>query len=196
MRSQLRFVMHPDDEQLLLDEILTEPAVVLIDGPRWKARSPETARNLSSIGSYCIIWSPEDLPELEARFMPDANDWYCESEHSTIQFLRSSLSGAVLTEGRFAISTEPAPPSAASGVERRFKALRKLIRKTYANSTVQWQNPRLPFAPAGPSRSANPSKPDASLWVGPDAMVWMRADERRRIKPFLTSHVEGILASP
>jgi len=196
MRSQLRFIMHPDDEHLLLEAVLRDPLVVLIDGPRWKASSPQTARTLSGIGSYCIIWSPADLGGLDARFIPECDDWYCESEHSTIQFLWSSLSGASVTEGRVAISTDRASPSAASGVERRFKALRKLIKKTYSNSMVRWQNPKLPLAHAGPSRSANPSKPDTSLWVGPAAMIWMRADERRRIRLGPTSPVEGILAPP
>ena len=196
MRNQVRFAMHPDDEQLVLRELLREPAVVLIDGPRWKSSQPTTSRDIATCGSYCIIWSLDDAPELSARFMPQCNDWYCVSENLTIQFLRSTIDGSILIEGRFAVSTEDVPPSAAAGLERRFKALRKMIKKTYSNSVVCWQNPGLPFAPAGPSRSANPSKPDASLWLGPGAMAWMEADERRRIKQFKAGGVEGVLTPP
>jgi hypothetical protein len=196
MRSQLRFAMHPDDELSFLDEVLKEPSVVLIDGPRWKAAEPATTQSLASIGTYCIIWSPEDLASLNARFIPTCNDWYCESEHSTIQFLRSSLTETVLTEGRIAIATESASSSARAGVERRFKSLRKFLKKVYANAIVRWQNPTLSFAPAGPSRSANPSEPDRSMWVGPSALAWLRADEQRRIKQTLSSHVEGFLVAP
>jgi hypothetical protein len=196
MNSQLRFIMHPDDELLLLEKVLNEPSVVLINGPRWKAATPATARSLSQIGSYCIIWSPENLSELEARFIPSCNDWYCQSEHSTIQFLRSEIRGTVVTEGRFAIGTNFASPRAASGVERRFKALSKFVKKTYSNSIMRWQNPTIPFAPAGPNRSANPSKLDNSVWVGPAAIAWLRSDDQRRIKQFFASVVEGILEAP
>ena len=40
MRSQLRFVMHPYDEAALMTELLRDPAVLLIDGPRWKSATP------------------------------------------------------------------------------------------------------------------------------------------------------------
>jgi hypothetical protein len=109
MKSQLRFVMHADDEASLLRELLQESAVLLIDGPRWKQPTPQTARSLSSIGNYCIVWSPEDISELTSEYVANTNDWYCRSEHSTIQFLRSRMTGAVLTEGRFAVWTDPAP---------------------------------------------------------------------------------------
>lgn len=196
MRSQVRFVMHCDDEQALLGELLKDPSVAFIDGPRWKDPKPQTVRTLESIGNYCIIWSPEDLLELEARFIPTCSEWYCESEHSTIQFLRSSLNGDILTDGRFAVSTLSASAEAASGVERRFKAIRRFIKKHYSNAVLQWSNTELPMAPAGPSRSANPSKPDNSLWVGPAAMTWLRADDRRRVKTVLGSPVEALLVPP
>jgi hypothetical protein len=196
MGSQLRFAMHPEDELSFLDEVLKEPSVVLIDGPRWKAAEPRTTRSLASIGTYCIIWSPEDLACLKARFIPTCNDWYCESEHSTIQFLRSSLTETVLTEGRIAVATESASSSARLGVERRFKFLRKFLKKNYVNSAIRWQNPKLPLAPRGPSRSANPGEPDSSLWVGPAALSWLRDGEERRIKQTISSNVEGFLAPP
>lgn len=71
-----------------------------------------------------------------------------------------------------------------------------LVKKRFLSSVIQWQHTALPLAPAGPSRSSNPSKPDGSLWVGPAAMAWLRADEQRRIKQSLTSPVEGFLAPP
>jgi len=77
MRSQLRFVMHPDDEADLMTVLLRDAAVLLVDGPRWRSPTPPTTRNISAVGSYCIIWSPEDLPELAADFVPKRNDWYC-----------------------------------------------------------------------------------------------------------------------
>jgi hypothetical protein len=140
MRSELRFVMHPEDENSLLRALLTDPSVLLIDGPRWKGAKPEATRDLSSIGSYCIVWSPDDLSELSADFIPTCNDWYCRSEHSTIQFLRSTLTGAVLTEGRLAVATDTAQPRTASSVERRYRMLHRVIEKTYANAVVEWRN--------------------------------------------------------
>src|SRR5262245_61862679 len=196
MKSQVRFVMHLDDEKSLIPELLRDSSVLLIDGPRWKQAKPQTSRDLSSIGHYCIIWSPGDLPELSAEYVPSVNDWYCRSEHSTIQFLRSRFTDAVITEGRFAVWTEDAEPTAASAVERRYKMLRTVLKRTYANSCVRWLSPTLPVAPAGPSRSANPSKPDTSLWVGPCTMAWLLANESRRIKQSLTSSVEGFVGSP
>jgi hypothetical protein len=196
MKSQLRFVMHPDDESSVLRELLQDSSVLFIDGARWKHSKPETSRSLSNIGNYCIVWSPEDLSELSAEYVANAKDWYCRSEDSTIQFLRSRMEDAVLTEGRFAVWTETARAAAASGVERRYKMLRRTLKKTYSNSRVQWLNPTLPIAPAGPSRSANPGKPDTSLWVGPAAMAWLLADKTRRIKQFLTGSVEGFVEAP
>jgi hypothetical protein len=64
MRSQLRFVLHPDDESALVAELLRDPAVLFVDGPRWKTATPPTTRDVFAVGSYCIIWSPEDLLEL------------------------------------------------------------------------------------------------------------------------------------
>jgi len=193
VRSQLRFVMHPDDDAAIIAELLRDPAVLLVDGPRWKTATPPTTRNASAVGSYCIVWSPEDLPELAPEFIPTCNDWHCRAEYATIQFLRSKIIETVLTEGRFAISTGPAHKATAANVERRYRLLRRTIQKTYLNSIVRWRNPNVPEAPAGPSRSANPSKPDPSLWVGPAAMSWLAGDAARRIKQFLAGYVEGVV---
>ena len=194
MRGQLRFVMHPHDEAALMAELLRDPAVLLVDGPRWKSPRPPTTRNVSAVGSYCIIWSPRDLPELAADFIPTCNDWYCRAEYATIQFLRCSIIDRVITDGRFAISTKPEGNEAAANVEHRYKFLSGIIKKSYLNSVVRWRNADLPEASPGPSRSANPSKPDSSLWVGPAAIAWLASDTARRIKTILTSPVEGIVS--
>ena len=188
-------MMHPDDEAVLLAELLRDPAVLLVDGPRWKSATPPTTRNVSAVGSYCMIWSPEDLPELAADFIPTCNDWYCRSLYATIQFLRCSMTGTLITGyGSFAISTALADSNTAAKVERRYKLLRRAIKKTYRNSVVRWHNPNFPQAPARPSRSANPSEPDRSLWVGPAAMTWLAGDAARRIKNFAGAAVEGIVS--
>jgi hypothetical protein len=193
MRSQLRFVMHPDDDSALVTELLRDSAVLLVDGPRWKTATPPTTQNVSAVVRYCIIWSPEDVPELPAEFIPTCNDWYCRAECATIQFLRCEIAGTVITEGRLAISTGPAHKTTAANVERRYRLLRRTIQKPYLNSVVRWRNPKVPEAPAGPSRSANPSKPDPSLWVGPAAISWLAGDPARCIKQFLASYVEGLV---
>ena len=191
MNSQVRFVMHPDDEREFEAQILADQNIQLVDGPRWKNESPETFRKLSEIsGNYCIIWSTSDLPRLTARYIETCNDWYCDSEQATIQFLRSELQGSVITEGRIAISTSQNQPSS-DGVEFRYKTLRQFVKKLFTNSIVQWCNPQLPIAPATSKRSANPSKPDPQVWVGPNALQWLESDSERRIKQQLNSVVEA-----
>jgi hypothetical protein len=191
VKSQLRFVMHPDDETSLIADLLRDQEVLFIDGPRWKSAEPETTRNISQIGYYCIIWSPADLPRLAAKFIPSCNDWYCRSEYATIQFLRSTISGNAISDGRLAIGTDSANQPSANGVKLRYKAMAKFIKKSCANSVIQWRNPELPEAPAGPSRSANPSKVDRSLWVGPAAMKWLAERPDRRITPVYGGVVVG-----
>lgn len=194
MRSQLRFVMHPDDEFVFLKEILNDDSVVLVDGPRWRSSSPETTREISSIGRYCIVWSHEDLTELTAEYIQTCGDWYCRSEHSTIQFLRSSLSGEILTEGRIAVSTDAAEQSTARRVERRYRKLSRMIKGAYSNSVVCWQDTQRSTTPTGP-RYANPSAPDPSLWVGPAAMIWLLSDRARRVTQYVENRVEGVVKS-
>ena len=198
MRSDLRFIMHPVDERDFVSQLLTDETVRLIDGPRWKTAAPQAFRALDSIrGSYCIIWSTAEAPTLKARYIPSRDDWYCESESATIQFLRSQVFGDVITEGRLAVNTshpsEALGTAGAAGIERRFKLLSRFIKKQYANSVVQWCNPSLPLAPAAPGRSANPSKPDSQVWVGPQALQWLEEDGTRRIKQFTNSPVEARL---
>lgn len=197
MRSQLRFVMHPDDEREFEQVLVRDESIRLIAGPRWKTETPATSRSLAEIhDSYCIIWSTSDIAKLEVEYLPSANDWYCRSEHATIQFLRSELDESVLTEGRIAVSTmvsDSFPAASAQRLEQRYKDLRKYFRKTYSNSIIQWRNPTIPYAPAGPHRSANPGPPDAQVWVGPHALRWLREQPERRIKQFRQGNVEATL---
>ncbi len=105
MNASIRFVMHADDEAVLVRELLRDPSVCFVDGPRWPAALPATTRDLAQVGSYCIVWSTADLPVLASEYMPKCNDWYCRSEPATIQFLRSRGDPNSLSEGRLAIAT-------------------------------------------------------------------------------------------
>jgi hypothetical protein len=197
MRSEIRFVMHPSDEKHFAAEVLLDETVLFIDGPRWKNETPQTVRTLEGIaGFYCIIWSPSDLPSLTARYIPSCDDWYCNSESATLQFLRSRLHCSVVTERRLAINTsnsEDLSIENAAALERRFKLLSRFIKKRYSNSILQWCNPTLPLLPARPGRSGNPSKPDPQVWVGPYALQWLREDQTRRVKQDAGAIVEAAL---
>lgn len=197
MNSQVRFVMHPDDEREFEQFLVGDESIRFIAGPRWKSEAPETSRSLAGIATYyCIIWSTSDIPRLKAEYIPTCDDWYCRSEYATIQFLRSEIDESVITEGRIAISTIPKPDfpvGSVKTVEKRYGTLRKYFRKNYSNSIIQWRNPTVPYAPAGPNRSANPSKPDSHVWVGPHALRWLRERPDRRIKQMRQSVVEAVL---
>lgn len=193
MKSELRFVMHPDDETAFAGQVLAEECVRLVDGPRWKSPDPVATRSLKEVvGDYCIIWCTQDRPSLSARRLA-TDDWYCESESATIQFLRSQLRGSCLSTGRIAIGTGDATQTEAVAVERRFKCLVRFIKKTYENSAIRWCNTQLPFAKAIPGQSSNPSNPDVHCWIGPHARRWLREDTARRIKQSAESPVEARL---
>lgn len=197
MRSQVRFVMHPADERDFEQVLVSDGSVCFIAGPRWKTETPKTSRSLADIEDhYCLIWSTSDIAELKSEYIPACNDWYCRSEDATIQFLRSEMDQMVITEGRIAVATNPKHAFLASSVkrlEKRYSNLRKYLRKNYSNSILQWRNPVAPYAPAGPNRSANPSKPDPQVWVGPNALRWLRERPDRTIKPMRQSIVEAVL---
>ena len=188
--------MHPDDEREFEQVLLRDESIRFIAGPRWKTETPNTSRSLEDIGYYCIIWSTSDIKKLKADYIPSCDDWYCQSEYATIQFLRSKIEDEILINGRLAISTISSrdfPLTSVNSLEKRYRDLRKYFRKTYSNSIVQWRNPTFPYAPAGPNHSANPSKPDPLLWVGPHALCWLRERPDRRIKPFRDANVEALL---
>ncbi len=198
MNSQVRFVMHPADEREFEQLLVSDESIRFIAGPRWKAETPETSRSLADIDtSYCIIWSTSDVALLNAEYIPSCNDWYCRSEYATVQFLRSEMDDSIITEGRIAVSTisrRDFPAASVKRLEQRYGGLRRYFRKNYSNSILQWRNPTVPYAPAGSNRSANPSKPDPQVWVGPHAVRWLRADPGRRVKQFRQGNVEGVLA--
>lgn len=185
MRSQVCFVMHRDDEARFVAFLQQDECIQFIDGPRWKTKAPNPKRSIDGVGHYCMIWSPNDLEMLKSRYIPECGDFYCESEYATIQWLRSEASDLSLTNGRIAISTdydlEGFPEAKANQVDARFNRLRRFIKKHYKNSVARWYNEDLPFNSGEAERSANPSLPDKSLWIGPAAMAWLKADESRRI---------------
>lgn len=188
--------MHPEDELEFEHLLLRDESTRFIAGPRWTTEAPKTSRSLLEIGFYCIIWSTKDIAKLKADYIPSCNDWYCRSEHATIQFLRSKLHDAVLTEGRIAVSTTASSDFPAASVRRldeRYSQLRKYFRKNYSNSVIQWRNPTVPDSPARPGRSANPSEADPQVWVGPHALRWLREAPDRRIKQDRSSVSEGVL---
>jgi hypothetical protein len=126
-----------------------------------ESQTPKTSRSLADIDDhYCIIWSISDIAKLKAEFIPSCDDWYCPSEYATIQFLRSEIDESIITDGRievFTISRRDFSASSVKRLEKRYGDLRKYFRKNYSNSVIQWRNPMVPFAPAGPGRSANPA---------------------------------------
>jgi hypothetical protein len=186
--------MHSDDERDFISEVLCDDAVVLINGPRWESSEPEVHRSLDSIGWYCIIWSRKDLARLDSEFIPECNDWYCRAEGATIQFLRSRCTGSVLAEGRLAISTSSEPSEAVRAVEQRYRSLRTFVKKRYRNGMMQWRNPSFPRSPAAAGRSANPSKTDNSLWIGPAAIKWLQEEPTmRKVKQEFAAPVEAEL---
>jgi hypothetical protein len=198
MNSQICFAMHPADELEFEEVLLGDKSIQFISGPRWENKIPSTSRSLRDIESYCIVWSTSDIATLNADYIPSCNDWYCRSEHATIQFLRSEMNDLVITEGRIAVSTrecEGFPQSSVQQLEKRFRKLRNYIKKTYQNSVVQWQNPTLPYGPSQRKSSANPSAPDPRIWVGPHALAWLRQNPHRRIKQSLHCFVEAVLIS-
>jgi hypothetical protein len=196
MHSQVRFVMDPDDEREFEQLLLAEESIRFIEGPRWKTKTPLTSRSLADIHSnYCIIWSPKDIAKLKAEYIPTCNDLYCRSEYATIYFWRSEIDGLVITEGHISVSTRRTadfPASSAKNVEKRYVMLRSHIKKTFSHSMLQWRSSE-PVEPGGPEGSANPSKPDPHVWIGPHALRWLRERSDRRVKQFLQMRVEAVL---
>ena len=186
MRSQIQFVMHPDDERTFAELLLADESVRFVDGPRWPSQEPTFSRSLDDIGWYCIIWSTDDVPQLTSRYIATCDDWYITNEYATLQMLRSEVDGSTLTDGRVAISTHydlpELPEHNAKQIDARFSKIRRHIMKHYVNSIIRWHSSRSPVAPRGPKRSPNPSDPDKKMWVGPAALQWFHESDGHCIR--------------
>lgn len=183
MRSQIRFVMHPDDEAEFAQHVNAEPGTVFVDGPNWPSSQPPVMTEIERGGDYLMIWNSNEAPSLKGkRYRSEGDEWWsCETEYLTIQFLRSGFQfgESFLFEGRIAVATTDQDKlhyhrATAPLVERRFKLLRKWIRQSYSNGVIIWQNIRAPRS------RTNPLKPAADVWVGPHALQWFRKSPRER----------------
>jgi hypothetical protein len=183
MRSQVRFVMHPDDEPAFVQVVTTEVGTVFVDGTNWPTPRPPITNDLQTAGNYLMIWNPHQTPKLTATHFRNEDEewWNCKNEFVTIQFLRSGFQYGepFLFEGSIAVGTtdmdksffhEPSAPA----VEERFKALRKFIKKAYTNKAIIWQSM------SAPRSNTIPHRPDASLWVGPRALIWLGEKPKKR----------------
>jgi hypothetical protein len=178
MRSQITFVMHPDDEANFIGFVSAEPGTAFVDGPNWSAPQPPIVTNIERASRYLMIWNPSETPKLKGAHhrKDDVEWWYCENEFLTIQLLRSGFQcdKPYLLEGRIAIQTTKLHEPSAPAIETRFKRLRNFIKKSFTNNVIIWQNTEAPRS------RTNPIKPRASQWVGPFAMVWLRQAPNER----------------
>lgn len=180
MRSDCRFIMHPEDEAEFVKFVTSENGTVLVDGPDWPTKKPPIV-DIENAGTYLMIWNPaETRPLTGRRLTQDGQKWWsCENQFLTIQFLRSGFhfDEPYLFEGRIAVATTDKGKShfdevSAPAIERRYARLRKALKKSYTNKVLLWQNRK------SPRSKHNPSKPDPALWVGPKAMQWLREARR------------------
>jgi hypothetical protein len=183
MRSQVRFVMRPEDEASFASVVTSEMETVFVNGPDWPTPRPTVTTDVQKSGDYLMIWNPSQTPPLTAKHYrnKDAEWWYCKNEFLTLQFLRSGFQYGepFLFEGSLAVATTDQDKSvflarSAPAIEKRYNALRKLIQKTYTNKIILWQ------ALSSPRSRNNPLKPDAALWVGPHALHWLRQKPNNR----------------
>jgi hypothetical protein len=128
---------------------------------------PSPTRKLDEIGNYCICWSPSDLYPLTADFIPSCNDWYCNTEYATMQFLRSEIREGVLHAGRIAYHHFPAgfDSLAVDSISKRFNRLRRYIRRHFYNSALVGRD--------------HPGYVFSSMWVGPYAAEWLQQSAQR-----------------
>jgi hypothetical protein len=195
MGKQLRFIMDHNDEEAFVAQALQTGNVRFIDGPRWKSPKPVASLSISTFGWYVIIWSPDDLAELSAEYIPSCNDWYCQSEIATLQFLRSQYPGGDVVEGRIAVNVPSGEVCPFPGVRKRFATLSRFIKKTYVNNAIFWQ-----YADEASNleilQRRGGYQPDASLWIGPGAQAWLRADPNRHVFNNVGGRVIGKLNPP
>lgn len=183
MRSQVRFIMHPDDEADFVRIITAEPGIVFVNGPNWSTPGPPIMTDFAKPDSYLMIWNPTETPKLIGTHFRNGDEewWNCKNEFLTLQFLRSGFQHGepFLLEGSVSVGTTDQDKSffhkpSAPAVDERFKTLRKFIRKTYTTKVIIWQ-------PLDSPRSKTKRNiPDTSLWVGLHAMKWLRQKRRKR----------------
>ncbi|MCA9070408.1 MAG: hypothetical protein KDA84_15860 [Planctomycetaceae bacterium] len=177
MRSQITFIMHPDDEDDFVREVLAEPDTVFVDGPKWKTKQPPVLSKVTDGNNfYFMIWNRAETPALTGRHHTKGDDewWYCENEFLTLQLLRSKFFPSFLTEGRIAVGSDRADPEITAAVDRRYKRLRRWIKKFFTNNIIIWQNMSLPRS------GTNPLKPSPTHWIGPHALSWLQGDSANR----------------
>ena len=69
------------------------------------------------------------------------------------------------------------------------------MKKRYRNGVLQWWNPDFPQGPAVGGQSANPSKIDNALWIGPAAVHWLQEEPTvRKVKQDFNAPVEAVMA--
>lgn len=197
MRSDLRFVMHPEDEAEFVRIITSEAGTILVDGPKWYQPRPPIIQNIQTAGNYLMIWNPSETPELVGTHYQKEEKqwWYCNNEFLTIQFIRSGFQfeEPFLFEGRIAVCTSAKDntsfhAASAAAVERRFKGLRQRIKKHYTNRLIIWQNLALPRS------KTHPSKPDPCVWVGPKAVQWLEEQPKQRwVQQFRNARPRGYI---
>jgi hypothetical protein len=99
----------------------------------------------------------------------------------------------VIAEGRLAISTSSERNDAVRAVEKRYRSLRAFMKKRYRNGMLQWRNPNFSLDPVG-GQSANPSKADNALWIGPAAVHWLQEEPTMRtVKQDFDAPVEAVM---
>jgi hypothetical protein len=163
--------MSSADERSFVGAIVKEAHTVLVNGPQWPSPAAPLVDppQLAGAETYLLIWNKSEVPRLSAK--RSGAYWEAYNEKTTIQFLRCQLwDESVLTEGRIAISTED------KHIQRRYQRLRQVIRQTCRNGLVCW------LQPAAPRTAKNPSAPDRQVWVGPDALNWLRCSARHAFK--------------
>jgi hypothetical protein len=99
----------------------------------------------------------------------------------------------VIAEGRLAINTSSEQNDVVRAVEKRYRSLRAFVKKRYRNGMLQWRNPDCPKGPEADGRSANPSKADNALWIGPAAVHWLQEEPTmRKVKQDFDAPVEAV----
>lgn len=197
MRSDIRFVMHPDDEAEFAEKVISETGTVFVDGPIWSEPQPPVTEDIRTAGNDLMIWNSSETPELTGTHHRKEGKewWYCNNEFLTIQFHRSGFHSELpfLVEGSIAVCTTSKDkvfydePSAES-IERRFRTLRNFIKKSYVNKAIIWQSVSLPRS------KTNPLKPDPYVWVSPHAMNWLeRKPKNRFVQQFRSAGTSGYL---